>query len=387
MNIIFFTHPRFLGHQSMPRFANMLVNGMKKKGHQVEVWTPKPNFHKLPATETLKKWLGYIDQFIVFPIVVKQRLKSVDKNTLFVFTDNALGPWVPLVSNMNHVIHCHDFLAQRSAFEGIDENLTGFTGKLYQKIIKKGYTKGNNFISVSKKTQSDLHKLLNFTPAVSEVVYNAMNRDFAPQKIDDTRIKVAKETGIAFLDGYILHVGGNQWYKNRIGVVEIYNELRTHFNITKPLLLVGTEPNNELLNLIVSSPFQKDIHSLSECSDEMVKNLYSGASLLLFPSLDEGFGWPIAEAMASGCLVVTTNEPPMTEVGGQAGFYIPKRPLNLNNSNWALESAGIVNDVLSLNPITHKKNVLQGIENVGRFKQKKMLEAVEEIYSKIITKE
>ena len=114
MKIVLFTHPSFLGHKSMPRFAQMIMAGMEQKGHEVVVWSPKAVFFKFSLNKTiLEKWLGYLDQFFVFPIEVKFRLFNCSKETLFVFSDNALGPWVPLVSKRYHVVHCHDFLAQQ----------------------------------------------------------------------------------------------------------------------------------------------------------------------------------------------------------------------------------------------------------------------------------
>ena len=74
MKIILFTHPDFLGSQSMPRYANMLLRGMQERGHEVEVWSPKARFYKLPMKDSLKKWLGYVDQYIVFPMEVKFKL-------------------------------------------------------------------------------------------------------------------------------------------------------------------------------------------------------------------------------------------------------------------------------------------------------------------------
>src|SRR6478609_376106 len=124
MNIIVFAHPTFLGHQSMPRYANMIEKGMTDRGHSVEIWTASPFFFKLPAPSSLKKWMGYIDQFLLFPIQVKSKLKKNTPNTLYVFSDHALGPWIPLVSKKLHVIHCHDFLAQQSALGQISENST-----------------------------------------------------------------------------------------------------------------------------------------------------------------------------------------------------------------------------------------------------------------------
>jgi hypothetical protein len=153
MEIVFFVHAGFFDSQSMPRFAMMLEKGMKARGHHVSTWAPEPKFFRLPVPGKLKKWMGYIDQYFVFPLQVKSRIRKEKGNTLYVFTDNALGPWVPLVAKLPHVIHCHDFLAQRSALGEIPENISSWTGKKYQQFIRQGYSKGENFISVSLKTR------------------------------------------------------------------------------------------------------------------------------------------------------------------------------------------------------------------------------------------
>ena len=66
----------------------------------------------------------------------------------------------------------------------------------------------------------------------------------------------------------------------------------------------------------------RDVIELIDPSNEELQALYSCASLMLFPSLQEGFGWPIIEAQACGCPVVTSNRMPMTEIGGDAATYI-----------------------------------------------------------------
>jgi hypothetical protein len=142
LKLVFFTHPSFIGSQSMPRYATLLAEGMKRRGHQVELWYPQAGFFRLPSPSLLKKWLGYIDQYIVFPKQVRRRIKKCSPDTLFVFTDHALGPWVPLVSDRPHIIHCHDFLAQRSALGKFIANPVSWTGRQYQAFIRKGYKKG-----------------------------------------------------------------------------------------------------------------------------------------------------------------------------------------------------------------------------------------------------
>ncbi|TWJ00791.1 glycosyltransferase involved in cell wall biosynthesis [Mucilaginibacter frigoritolerans] len=384
MRIVFFTHPEFSNHQSMPRFANMLINGMKSKKHEVEIWTPKPYFFNLKVPASLKKWMGYTDQYLIFPLTIRKRIKRCSKDTIFAFCDQALGPWVPLVADRLHVIHCHDFLAQRSALRQIPENPVSWSGRQYQALIKRGYSTGKNFISVSEKTRSDLHSMLKIAPLISEVVYNGLNQLFSYQSRAESRNQLTKKLGIDLANGFILHVGGNQWYKNRTGVIEIYNAWRKKSAINLPLLMIGYSPSLKISEMHSLSPYKADIHLISGLNDEFVRMAYAGASVFLFPSLAEGFGWPIAEAMASACPVITTNEAPMTEVAGKAAFFIPKRPYNINEvNNWAQEAADLIDYVLQL-PETVLNGVIEsGLKNVKRFEPESVLEQIESIYKNI----
>ncbi len=369
----------------MPRFTRLLADGMKERGHEVKLWTAKPFFFHLPAPKIFKKWLGYIDQFIVFPGKVKKDLKDCAPNTMFVFIDQALGPWVPLVSNRLHIIHCHDFLAQRSAFGELPENAVSLTGKTYQAMIRRGFRKGRNFISVSKKTRQDLHEFLRIQPDFSEVVYNGLNFPFETLNPYESRKHLSEKTGLELLSGYILHVGGNQWYKNRVGVIELYSAWREKYESVIPLLLVGPEPNKKLIQERSRSPYNKDIHFLTGLDNKEVNYAYSGASVFLFPSLAEGFGWPIAEAMASGCPVITTDEAPMSEVAGKAGFYISRRPFKEEDFNkWKDEASEVINEVLNLSSEERKVVIEAGVQNAHRFDSKKTLDKIEVIYKEMI---
>lgn len=385
MQIIIFTHPSFLASQSMPRFATFLANGMKNLGHEVELWAPQPKIYNLPVPGAFKKWMGYVDQYLLFPAWVRKRSQQLDKDALFVFADQALGPWVPLVANRPHVIHCHDFLAQRSALDEIPENPTSSTGKKYQSYIRKGYQQGKNFISVSKKTQQDLHVFLTTKPLISEVVYNGLNQDFKVQDAHDARSYIHGETGIDTANGYVLHVGGNQWYKNRVGAIEIYNAWRKNHDGQLPLIMIGAVPNGKLNAVFEASPYKKDIHFLNGKTDEFVRAAYSGASVFLFPSLAEGFGWPIAEAMAAGTLVITTGEAPMSEVGGDAATYIAKRPHEQEQLElWAQQSAKVLDDQLHITGQARQQLIEAGIDNAKRFNPATTLKQIGEIYRKVL---
>lgn len=384
MHIVIFAHPDFLGSQSMPRYAQWLKNGMESLGHTVEIWRPSPRFYKLPFPAAFKKWLGYIDQYLIFPGKVKRRMKSYSIDTVYVFADNALGPWVPLAAGKHHVIHCHDFLAQQSALRQIKENPTSWTGKQYQAYIRNGFRQGRNFIAVSQHTQKQLHDFLTQPPLISEVVYNALTQHFEPIEPTVALNWIQDQTRLPLPQGYILHVGGNQWYKNRQGVIEIYDTWRKQYASPLPLLLVGPPPADCLKNARERSAFKEDIHFISGKSDEFIRKVYSGASVLLFPSLAEGFGWPIAEAMACGCPVITTNAAPMTEVAGGAAFLIERRAPDTDKSLWLKEAAATLQHVLQLNEEDKQQVQLAGLKNIERFNSRRTILKIESIYKRIL---
>lgn len=385
VNIIFFAHPTFLGHQSLPRFTRMLSEGMKERGHAIEVWSPKPVMYRLSDAIGIGKWLGYIDQYILFPASVRLRLKKYPKETLFVLTDQALGPWLPMIKNRLHVVHCHDFLALHSALGAIPENKTRWSGRKYQAYIRKGFSQSLNFISVSQKTKNDLGQLLKTPPLRSKVVYNGLNQFFGPCDPEESRVVIGRKTGLNLSNGYMLHIGGNQWYKNRRGVIEIYDTWREQSPLDLPLLMIGEEPSRALVEQKNNARFCNDIHFLNGVEDDFIGYAYGGSAVFIFPSLAEGFGWPIAEAMACGSVVVTTDEAPMTEVAGKAAFYIPRRPFDESKvKKWAQEAAKVVAGIIALSPDEKEKWIIAGIKNAERFKTDKALDAIERIYEEIL---
>lgn len=68
--------------------------------------------------------------------------------------------------------------------------------------------------------------------------------------------------------------------------------------------------------------WQKDLVVISEAEPELIEALYTRATALLYPSLDEGFGWPIIEAQACGCPVITSNREPMQSIAGPAALVV-----------------------------------------------------------------
>ncbi|WP_424494958.1 glycosyltransferase family 4 protein [Salinimicrobium sp. GXAS 041] len=383
MKIILFNHPFFSESMSITKYTHMIMRGMQEKGHEVQIWTAPPVLTRLNWSGLLKKYIGYIDQYLIFPILAKFKIRGLDKDTLFVLSDQALGPWVPLVSDRPHVIHCHDFMAQKSVGGGFEENRLKWSGKIYQWFIRRGFNRGNNFICISENTRQDLMSFLSTPPNMCDVIYNGLNQDFKFADPEEARLEVSAELKLPLQNGFILHVGGNHFYKNRKGILKIYDCWRGEAKNIFPLLFVGAGPDEEMKILLKQYEFSDDVFFATKVGDELLKTCYQAASVLLFPSIEEGFGWPIAEAMASGCPVITTQKAPMTEVGGNAATYIP--PYNkVDENGWLNECAHILEQVLCLSTEERDSMVVKGLNNARRFNSEAALEAIANSYEKVL---
>jgi glycosyltransferase involved in cell wall biosynthesis len=150
--------------------------------------------------------------------------------------------------------------------------------------------------------------------------------------------------------------------------------------------MIGEQPVDSLVKLQQSHPYSADIHWLSHVDDTDVRLAYSGATVLLFPSLGEGFGWPIAEALASGAPVMTTDQAPMSEVAGDAGFFIPRRPANDETAEtWATFAAGKLDAIVNFSKDERKKVVEKGLAQASQFDTKIALDKIEKIYKTIVS--
>jgi len=386
MRLVLLCHPGFMPSRSMPRFAHMLKTCYEAQGHVVEVWSPQAKLFNCVPAGPLSKWAGYLDQYVLFPFSMRKHLRRAPKETLFVFCDQALGPWVPLVKDRHHVVHVHDLLALRSAMGDVPENPTSITGRIYQRYIRQGYRRARHFISVSKKTRDDLHRFGGVSASLSEVVYNGMNYPFAPlQRAESLQILRDANLPMPIPEaGLVLNVGGGQWYKNLPGVVAIYAQYAARVPEPLPLWCVSPEPNSAVRLALARVPTRGQVVFVDSLDGVALQAMYSLAHALLFPSLAEGFGWPLIEAQACACPVITTNEPPMNEVAGPAACYLPRLKSPADLEAWARQGARCLEQLLSESPQQQALRREAGLEWVKRFDAQKTIAEYLAIYQRIL---
>lgn len=334
----------------MQRFAALMARGLAEASHEVRICRPSAFLGRLhPSGRGVGKWLGYVDKFGAFPVIIRSAIKWAD---VVHICDHSNSIYVKHINPVPHVVTCHDLLAIRSARGEIPQNKTGWTGRQLQRLILAGLTEAQHVACVSEATRKDLLRITGIPENRVSCAYNSLNYPYSRMGRSEAATRLRKLVPDPD-QPFFLHVGGNQWYKNRLGVLRVFAILRRLIlDRTYHLVMVGKPWTAEMRRFVVNHGLSNEISELSGIADEDLRALYSSATMMIFPSLQEGFGWPIIEAQACGCPVVTSRRSPMDEVGGAAAIYVddPEDPESAANTVMrALDSIPEIREASMLN--------------------------------------
>ena len=363
--------------ESMDLFVAALARELPARGLEVRVLRPPVVFGRLRRSGSgWGKWLGYLDKYLLFPGLLIAQTRGGARDRVVHICDHSNAIYTHCLARVPHLVTCHDLLAIRSARGEFAENPTSWTGRCYQRWILGGLRRAWRIASVSRATAEDVQRLAARPPGRDGVIANSLHFPYA--RMDAvTRASILTALDPRLLDGrYLLHVGGNQWYKNRRGAAQIFHQLRQRGAMRPALVFAGQEPAREVLEFLREQGWSEAVISVGRCSFEQLRALYSGAAALLFPSLAEGFGWPIIEAQACGCPVVTTAREPMSAVGGTAALLIePSDPV---------AAAEALEKMLAESPEARAQRVEAGWQNAARYAPGRMADEYVLAYREVL---
>jgi glycosyltransferase involved in cell wall biosynthesis len=195
---------------------------------------------------------------------------------------------------------------------------------MYWLFFERSVRQADRIISVSQSTAADLQRIWKVPASKIQVIQHGVGLACKPQDQRAAFEVVANKYGVP--KDYILTVGTVAPHKNLITVVKAMKILRGRGELSLQLLAVGAQGRNNsrvLKEVWASGLTGEDIRFLGFVPDEDLPVLYSGSSLFVFPSLYEGFGLPLVEAMACGVPVVASNTSSIPEVVGDAALLVP----------------------------------------------------------------
>ena len=184
-------------------------------------------------------------------------------------------------------------------------------------FYKRRIQYATHILTVSEFSRSEIVRYLDLDPARVTAIPLAADPVFSPRPMERVQ-SLLKENG--WPDQYILFVGSLEPRKNLGALVQAIQKTRTQL----PVLLAGWQGwgDKTWIDVIRREGLLNRFIFTGYVSDETLACLYSGASVLVYPSLYEGFGLPILEAMACGCPVICSNVSSMPEVAGDAAWLV-----------------------------------------------------------------
>lgn len=196
--------------------------------------------------------------------------------------------------------------------------------------IPKKLRKSYHLIAISQSVADEMQTLFQSTIPVSTIPLAADTEVFYPCNAESG---VLKKYGIR--KRYILSVCTVEPRKNLHSLLRAFSKIQDRDQYC--LVLCGQKGwgKNDYETTIKDLGIEDDVLFTGYVLDEELAPLYSGAEMFIFPSLYEGFGLPILEAMQCGCPVITSNVSSMPEVGGNAALYV--NPTNIEELTSTIE--------------------------------------------------
>lgn len=308
---------------------------------------PSSRVNKIPKSDLLRKIQTAID--LTYGSNWKPFLKNIGAD-IFLLSNPSLLKLTRYYKNVFPI--AHDLYYMHENTDSLI--LNRYFRRQYQMFKMSKY-----IIANSKFTKSELVELLDLNQGVVSVVYPYFNNDiFYPLKEDYRELNHKRNEKV------ILSVGSEQPNKNIENVILTLKNLPDNYR----LIRVGNTTHTN--KLVEDLGLSKRISMYTNLTTEEIANVYRNADILLFPSLHEGFGIPLVEAMASGTPVVTSDRGSLPEVVGEAGIIVnPLEPKKM--ADRILE--------VTTNEKLNEELILKGLRRANDFTMEKQFSEISSV--------
>lgn len=275
---------------------------------------------------------------------------------------------LPLIQVCPTIVTLHDMLLM----DRDEDETRGFLWYT-RRIIPIGARSARFIVTVSESSKRDIVDKIHVPWDRVEAIYHGVDPCF--RKVRDLSLFESVSKRIGIRKKYIFCLGARAERKNTMRMLDVLESLKSKgFDIQ--LVLAGSQ--DDMLSLlrkaIVSRGLLNDVVLTGFVSDDELACLYSSAEVFVYPSFFEGFGFPIIEAMACGCPVVTSNVSSMPEIlGDNAMLFDP------GNTSSIVEKIAL----LLSSPGLGAEKAEKGIERAKLFQWKKSAEKMLAVYEKV----
>ena len=307
-----------------------------------------------------------ISRYIVYTMSAKKNKSEINH-----ITDHGYAFLLHFLNPKNTIVTCHDLIPL--VMDGMYGRtaLSPLGNKTY-KYILSGILKAKKVIAVSESTKRDLIKYLKCNEENIIVVYSGVDSRFKKENELGHLEEIKRKYNLPD-SKYLLHVGNCNWYKNIPGILHSLKMLLSK-DIDIILIKVGEQFTKEQKELINKLGLNERIYHLGLLSDEELISVYNLASVLIYPSIYEGFGFPVLEAMACGTPIVASKVASLPEIVDRAALLVDP-----NSSKEIFEA---IYGILSNNDL-RVSLISQGLRRAEIFTWEKTAEQTFKIYEEI----
>jgi glycosyltransferase involved in cell wall biosynthesis len=354
----------------MDVYADGLISGLKTVRPDWEFIQiiPKQRYEGSSLLNGLKK---YYQRYWNYPQYVKNQ--DVDLFHIIDHSDGHLAYWLRSTGKPT-VITCHDLINFLQPENVSTQARLPFISMAAWKFAVRGLGKADRIISVSAHTAKDVEKILNIESERLTVIPNAVDSLFRPLPQKDVE-ELRQQYQVPPDTVCLLNVGSNHPRKNVFTILKVVAVLK-HKGVPVYLLKTGEDFTEEQKLFIQNHHLGDCISYIGKPDKPSLVRIYNAADILLSPSLYEGFGLTILEAMACGTAVVTSNVTSLPEVAGDAAILV--NPLDVR---------AIVEAVSHLyeNHSDRKTLIEKGLARTKDFTWEKTAEKVAIVYEENLT--
>lgn len=228
----------------------------------------------------------------------------------------------PLVSGAASVVTLHD-----ATFFSSPEAHSKLKGVFFRRWIRWAAARAQMLVAVSRATADEVEKYVPRLASPIAVAYLGVDAAvFSPASPASVR-EVRKSIGLSIDQPYVAFLGTMEPRKNIPALLVAHATLRAENPAETPVLVLSgargwDAATNDALDAIAAQPAaERSVIEAGYLPIELLSAFLGGAELVVYPSLGEGFGLPVLEAMSSGTAVLTTRRLAIPEVGGEAVAY------------------------------------------------------------------
>lgn len=278
---------------------------------------------------------------------------------------------IPLLSRSAQVTTIHD-----CAYDRFPEEFPSHKAKTYYKFMfPMALQKSKRIIAVSESTKRDLIELYKISPEKISVIYEGVDSRFFQEGSDGEENVLKNKLNIS--GDFALYVGLTRPRKNLERLLRAFAKLLPSLRDNVKLVLAGKVDIRflDVKRLAEQLNIDDFIVQLGFVPEDQLLTLYRAATFLVLPSLYEGFGLPVLEAMAAGTPVITSNVSSLPEVAGNAALLVD--PYNVDEIAEAMYK--LFTDT-SLREELRRK----GRERAQKFSWRKCAEETLKVYEEVL---